>query len=229
LNERKRQQKEDEAKKKSLCSSTKDTTKISNKDKTNFNMPNQYAKVKNAVKGEEIDQNNTDKTYGFVDEFLEEAIRSASIHESEEDIEYEYWSSDHNAFTTLSITNSLYNKCRNLLLLPEKYYISILDCGADTCVLGQGWEIISIHNSRRAGFDHETAVKSNLPIVSAITTVDLPDGSSILLVVHEGIYNETADHSLLSEFQIREFGIIVDSTCHRHGGAQQMVIQDDGD
>ena len=165
-----------------------------------------------------------------MNEFLEDAIRRSSIHESEEDVEYEYWSSDHNALTTLNISNSLHNKCRSLLLLPEKYHISILDGGADTCVLGQGWEILSIHNSRRAnvvGFDHETAVKRNLPIVSAITTVDLPDGSSILLVVHEGIYNETAKHSLLSEFQLREFGIVIDSTCHRHGGAQQMVIQDD--
>ena len=72
-------------------------------------------------------------------------------------------------------------------------------------------------------------MKRNLPIVSAITTVDLPDGSSILLILHEGIYIETVKHSLLSEFQSREFGIVIDSTWHRHGGAQQMVIQDDGD
>ena len=65
-------------------------------------------------------------------------------------------------------------------------------------------------------------MKRNLPIVTAITTVDLPDGSSILSVVHEGIYIETANHSLLSEFQLREFGIIIDV------GAQQMVIQGDG-
>jgi hypothetical protein len=38
----------------------------------------------------------------------------------------------------------------NLLFLPEKYHISILDGGADTCVLGKGWEILSIHSSRRA-------------------------------------------------------------------------------
>jgi phosphoserine aminotransferase len=53
----------------------------------------------------------------------------------------------------------------NLLHLPEKYHISILDGGADTCVLGQGWEFLSVHNTRRAnivGFDHEAAVKSNL-------------------------------------------------------------------
>ena len=28
-------------------------------------------------------------------------------------------------------------------------HISILDGGADTCVLGKGWDILSIHNSRR--------------------------------------------------------------------------------
>jgi phosphoserine aminotransferase len=31
----------------------------------------------------------------------------------------------------------------NLLHLPEKYHIIILDGGADTCVLRQGWEVLS--------------------------------------------------------------------------------------
>jgi hypothetical protein len=82
----------------------------------------------------------------------------------------------------------------NLLFLPGKLHISILDGGADTSILGKGWEILSIHSSRRAnvvGFDHEIAVKQNLPIVSAISALDLPKGQSVLLVVHEGIYNET--------------------------------------
>jgi hypothetical protein len=82
----------------------------------------------------------------------------------------------------------------NILHLPEKYHISILDSGADTCVLGQGWEVLSVHNTRRANaveFDHEAAVKRNLPIVSAIaiTAVDLPNGISVILIVHEAIYN----------------------------------------
>jgi phosphoserine aminotransferase len=50
----------------------------------------------------------------------------------------------------------------NLIQLPEKYHISILDGGADNCVLGQGWELISVHNTRRAyvvDFDHEAALK----------------------------------------------------------------------
>jgi hypothetical protein len=120
----------------------------------------------------------------------------------------------------------------NLLYLPEKYHISILDGGADTCVLGKGWEMLSIHSSRRAnvvGFDHETAIRRNLPIVSAITALGFPNGQSVLLLVHEGIYNETSNHSLLSEFQLREFGLVIDSICHRHGGAQQMIFKDSND
>jgi hypothetical protein len=117
----------------------------------------------------------------------------------------------------------------NLLHLPEKYHISILDGGADTSVLGQGWEVLSVHITKRAnvvGFDHEAAVKRNLPIVSAITAVDLPDGISVILIVHEAIYNDTANNSPLSEFQLRDFGVKIDSICHRHGRTQKMEIPD---
>jgi hypothetical protein len=123
------------------------------------------------------------------------------------------------------------NECMNLLHLPEKYHISILDGGADTCVLGQGWDVFSVHNTRRAnvvGFDHEAAVKRNLPIVSVITVVDLPDGISVILFVDEAIYNDTANHSLLSELQLRDFSVKIDSVCHKHVGTQKIVIQDIG-
>jgi hypothetical protein len=75
----------------------------------------------------------------FVDLFLEEAMKSSIIYEIDEyeDVDHEYWSSNHNVHAKLSITNSLHNKCMNLLHLPEKYHISILDGGADTCVLGK--------------------------------------------------------------------------------------------
>jgi hypothetical protein len=171
--------------------------------------------LKNVAKGEDVIKDITDQTYAFVDEFLEEAIKWSSLYETDQDVDYEYWSSNHNAHVTLSISNSLHNKCMNLLHLPEKYHISIFDAGtdADTCVLGQGWKFLSVHNTRRVnkhGFDHEAAVKWNLPIVSAITAVDLPDGISVLLIVHEAIYNDTANHSLLSEFLLKEFGVKVD-------------------
>jgi hypothetical protein len=57
LNERKRQQIEDDKLKKSSNSSSRDTPKSSTVEtgnpSSNSDMPNQYARVKNAVKGEE--------------------------------------------------------------------------------------------------------------------------------------------------------------------------------
>jgi hypothetical protein len=50
----------------------------------------------------------------------------------------------------------------------------------------------------------------------------------VILIVHEAIYNDTANHSLLSEFQLRDFGVKIDSICHKHGGTQKMEIQDNG-
>jgi hypothetical protein len=153
-------------------------------------------------------------------------MKISSLYEADEDVDYEYWPSNHNDHATLSISNSLHNKFINLLHLPEKYHISILDGGADTCVLGQGWEVLSVHNTRRENvveFDREAAVKRNLQIVSAITAVDLPDGISVILIVHEAIYNDTANPLPLSEFELRDFGIKIDSICHKHGETQKMV------
>jgi hypothetical protein len=54
--------------------------------------------------------------------------------------------------------------------------------------------------------------------------VDLPDGRVILLRVAEAIYNSSSDHSLLSEFQIRDHGITADTIAHKHGGRQCLGI-----
>jgi hypothetical protein len=60
-------------------------------------------------------------------------MKISSIYETDENVDYEYCSSNHGAHATLSISNSLHNKCMNLLFLIEKYHTSILDGGADTC------------------------------------------------------------------------------------------------
>jgi hypothetical protein len=135
LNERTRQQQQDDKMKKSLALS-KSTAVPNDKETSILNMPNQYARVKNVAKGEDVIKDNTDQTYAFVDEFLEEAIKSSSLYEADENVDHEYWSSNHNAHAILNISNSLHNKCMNLLDLPEKYHIIILDGGADTCFFG---------------------------------------------------------------------------------------------
>jgi hypothetical protein len=65
LNERKRQQQEqqeDDKMKKSLALS-KSTAVPNDKDTNNSNLPNQYARVKNVAKGEDVIKENTDQTY----------------------------------------------------------------------------------------------------------------------------------------------------------------------
>jgi hypothetical protein len=88
MNERKRQQQENNKMKKSLALS-KSTAVPNDKDTNNANMPNQYARVKNVAKGEDVIKENTDQTYAFVDEFLEEAIKSSSLYEADEDVDVE--------------------------------------------------------------------------------------------------------------------------------------------
>jgi phosphoserine aminotransferase len=119
--------------------------------------------VKNVAKGEDLIKENTDQTDAFVDDSLEESMKNSIIYDANEDVDYQYLSSNHNDHATLSISNSLHIKCMNLLHLPEKYHVIILDGGVDTCVLGQGWEVLSVHNTKRAnvvGFDHEAVIKT---------------------------------------------------------------------
>jgi hypothetical protein len=90
LNERKRQLQEDDKMKKSLALS-KYTAVPNDKETSNYSIPNQYARMKNVSKGEDVINDNTDHTYDFVDEFLEEAIKSSSIYDADQDLDYEYW------------------------------------------------------------------------------------------------------------------------------------------
>jgi hypothetical protein len=121
FNERKCQQQECDKMKKSLALSK---SKATNNEKvtSNTNMPNQYTSVKNVAKGEEVIKENTHQTYAFVDVFLEEAMKNSKIYETDEDedVDHEYWSSNHDAHATLSISNYLHNKCMNLLHLTKR-------------------------------------------------------------------------------------------------------------
>jgi hypothetical protein len=90
MNERKRQQQEDDKMKMSLALS-KSTAVPNDKDTNNSNLPNQYARVKNVAKGEDVIKENTDQTYAFVDEFLKAEMKRSSNYEADEDVDYEYW------------------------------------------------------------------------------------------------------------------------------------------
>jgi hypothetical protein len=107
--QRKRQLQQNDKMKKS--SSKKDTAKDPEKDRTNSsNMPNQYARNKNTANAEEELQDSTEQDYEFIDEFLEEAVNTSNIYESHQETDYDYWASEHNIHTSISINNTLYYK-----------------------------------------------------------------------------------------------------------------------
>jgi hypothetical protein len=68
----------------------KSTALPNDKETSNAHMPNQYARVKNVAKGEDVIKDNSDQTYAFVDEPLEEAIKSSTTHQKDQDVDYEY-------------------------------------------------------------------------------------------------------------------------------------------
>jgi hypothetical protein len=78
------------------------------------------------VKGEDDIQDQPKNTYGFIDEFLEEKIKSSDLYE-EQDADYDPCNSKHNIDTSISMNSILHNKFLSLLFLPENYHISILD------------------------------------------------------------------------------------------------------
>jgi hypothetical protein len=69
--------KKNDTKKRSLTPGSIDIEKIYDRDENNSNIPKKYEKVKSAVKREEEHQVDKDPNYNFVDEYLEEVIKTS--------------------------------------------------------------------------------------------------------------------------------------------------------
>ena len=69
-------------------------------------------------------------------------------------------------------------------------------------------------------------MKKHLDIVTAVSVVEV-NGKSIMLQVNEAVHNPPADHSVLSEYQIRDYGVTINPIARKHGGDQNMVIGDE--
>ena len=48
----------------------------------------------------------------------------------------------------------------------------------------------------------------------------------VLFQINEAVCNPTAEHSLLSEYQLRDFGVKVNSVARKHGGEQNVIAND---
>jgi Reverse transcriptase (RNA-dependent DNA polymerase) len=108
-----------------------------------------------------------------------------------------------------------------LMLTRTSDYVSVVDGGADTMVLGHGWRFLEVFEHRKVnivGFDESDARKYGCHIGTAVSVMTDTTGTDYLMVAHEAVENRRSRTSLLSEGQMRHFGLIVDSTSKRHRG-----------
>jgi len=106
-------------------------------------------------------------------------------------------------------------------LYQDKIY-AISDGGADSTIIGQNAKVIDYtgRSANLVGYDPATTRSGKIPIVSAFLKVrsSAPGGIPVLLRVNEAPYNRHSPVTLLSEYQIREYGLIIDSVATKHKG-----------
>jgi hypothetical protein len=111
----------------------------------------------------------------------------------------------------------------------------VSDGGADAWVLGLLAKVVheTGRHARLVGYDPVTTRSGKCPIVSAYLKVKTNLGRHVLLLVNEAVYNAGSPVTLGSEYQTREFGLVMDSVAikHRssHGrfGTQRLELKQD--
>ena len=66
------------------------------------------------------------------------------------------------------------------------------------------------------GYDPADTRSSKIPIVTADLKVKAHNGIPVILRIHETPYNQHSPITLLSEYQIRETGLVIDSVASKH-------------
>jgi Reverse transcriptase (RNA-dependent DNA polymerase) len=118
--------------------------------------------------------------------------------------------------------------------ISDRHY-AISDSGADSSILGLHCHVVS-HTGRHAylvGYDPATTRSAKIPIVSGYVKVMSQIHIPIVLQINEAPYNATSPVTLLSEYQARDYGTIIDSVSRRHKtisgtlGTQRMMVSPD--
>src|SRR5688500_12013295 len=105
----------------------------------------------------------------------------------------------------------------NVVHTPRISY-AICDSGADSCVVGKTakLESITMRTASLIGYDPQTTKPSSLPIVTALLKTKSADNIPMLIYLHEAVYNQNSTNTLISEYQVREHGIVVDFVASKH-------------
>jgi hypothetical protein len=111
---------------------------------------------------------------------------------------------------------------------------AISDSGADSCCLGKHCHPVS-YTGRYAvlvGYNPDQTRSGKVPIITAYLKVMSQVNIPIVLRVHEAPYMKDSNVTLISEYQAREHGIVIDSVSKRHKtvngtfGTQRMILSE---
>ena len=113
--------------------------------------------------------------------------------------------------------------------------IAVSDAGADTSVTDSTWHVTEYIAGKQAkviGWDQKPGQKTMRYAHRAFTWLDQGHGKRQLIGIYNTITNPDTKVSLLSEYQLRESGAIVDSVSRKHKltadlyGTQRCVVPD---
>ena len=95
---------------------------------------------------------------------------------------------------------------------------AVSDSGADSCVLGKDAKVITVtdRHARIAGYDSEIGPSDLYHICSAYLKTRDITGQIIFALIHQAPHLPHSENTLLSEYQMRHFGNLVDSCSKEH-------------
>ena len=117
--------------------------------------------------------------------------------------------------SSIKLIRKVRSDIRNVTrILADSPVNATVDRGADTFLLGSSFRIFEYTDKKAniVSFDDSMHVDT-LPVGSGVTAYDLPDGTCVLLMVHEGIDYTSQPNSIFSVSQARYHGVDI---CDRH-------------
>ncbi len=115
-----------------------------------------------------------------------------------------------------------------------KHY-ALSDSGADSTVVGSMAHVVG-YTGRFAtlvGYKPDSTATPLVPIATVMVLARSHTGIPVILKIHEAPYIESNPIMLISEYQVREYGLVIDSTSKRHKapngqyGTQRFNISED--
>ena len=107
----------------------------------------------------------------------------------------------------------------NIDCFKDKMY-AISDGGADSCILGKMAKVLDYTGSHAnlIGYDPKTTKTMGVPIVTASIKAksNVPGQVPILLKINQAPINKNSPITLISEYQVREYDIGIDSVARKH-------------